>query len=172
MPFVQRVIHKREWFQHRPVQRQSTHVAAVCYRIQNGEIEFLLVKSRAGRWTFPKGRVDGDPTRAAAAAREAYEEAGVVGKVEPLPFMSYVHVKGSSFSNSFSECQVDAHLCEVTDLVSPQEPYRDPTWFSAQKSKRRLHEKRETRHGSELARVVEHAVSRIGQRHRIRQRAS
>src|SRR4051812_21465779 len=70
-----------------------SHVAAVCYRIRDGEIEFLLVRTRAGRWTFPKGRVEDDATRSAAAAREAFEEAGVHGRVDSLPFATYMHSK-------------------------------------------------------------------------------
>ena len=29
------------------------HVAAVCYRVKGDEPEFLLVRTRGGRWTFP-----------------------------------------------------------------------------------------------------------------------
>ena len=59
------------------------------------------------------------------------------------------------------ESAVNAHLCEVLRLVPPQELDRDPTWFSADKAKRRLHEHRTADFGTELARVVDRAVSRI-----------
>src|SRR5271165_2413808 len=72
-----------------PSNLQRVHVAAVCYRVRGGELEFLLVRTRNGHWTFPKGRVDQDATNADAAAREAYEEAGVRGSVEPFPFICY-----------------------------------------------------------------------------------
>lgn len=160
---------ERDWVFRNDLRHQSTHVAAVCYRVRDGEIQFLLVKSRAGRWTFPKGRVDGDPSRAAAAAREAFEEAGVFGRVEITPFYSYLHTKSSSFRGG-SEHIVDAHLCEVAELVTPEETFRDPTWFTPEKSKQRLHEKRETRYGSELTKVVDHAVHRIMKRHHTRSR--
>jgi 8-oxo-dGTP pyrophosphatase MutT (NUDIX family) len=62
-------------------------VAAVCYRVnREREVEFLLVRTARGRWTFPKGGVDGDATAAAAAAREAFEEAGVRGRIEQSSF--------------------------------------------------------------------------------------
>jgi len=67
---------------------QRVHVAAVCYRVRGGEPEFLLVRTRNGHWTFPKGRVDQDATNADAAAREAYEEAGVRGSVDSVPFFA------------------------------------------------------------------------------------
>lgn len=156
---------EREWQRHpwrneRPIE----HVAAVCYRVRDGEIEFLLVKTRAGRWTFPKGRVDDDATRAAAAAREAYEEAGVRGRVEALPFATYLHSKAPHIRATHAEFHVDAHLCEVRGLVAPEETYRDPTWFSPNKAKRRLHGERRFRYGSELSAVVDQAVERIARR--------
>ena len=33
-------------------------VAAVCYRVRAGEVEFLLVQTGKGRWIFPKGSVE------------------------------------------------------------------------------------------------------------------
>jgi 8-oxo-dGTP pyrophosphatase MutT (NUDIX family) len=136
----------------RPVERRV--VAAVCYRRQaNGDIEFLLVRTRGGRWTFPKGGVDGDPTAAVAAAREAHEEAGVHGRVSPLAFTRYLHYKSRSDPHT-----VNAHLCKVLHLEKPRELYRAPRWFSAEKAKRRLREERPSRYAQELERVVDQAV--------------
>jgi 8-oxo-dGTP pyrophosphatase MutT (NUDIX family) len=129
-------------------------VAAVCYRHRaNGEIEFLLVRTRSGRWTFPKGGVDNDPSDAIAAAREAYEEAGVFGHVEPLAFTRYQHSKNGNHSHP-----VNAHLFRVLHLETPRENFRTPCWFSAEKAKRRLREERITSFADELDRVVDHAV--------------
>jgi hypothetical protein len=60
-----------------------------------------------------------------------------------------------------TELSVSAHLCEVLRLGPPQEFNREPTWFSAEKAKRRLREDRAPEHGAELARVVDRAVTRI-----------
>lgn len=144
----------------------TSHVAAVCYRVHDGEIEFLLVKTRAGRWTFPKGRVEDDATRAEAAAREAYEEAGVHGRIDPLPFATYLHSKAPHVRTAHAECRVDAHLCKVYFLVNPEEDYRNPTWFSPEKAKRRLHSNRRFHYGSELSAVVDRAVDHIARRQR------
>jgi 8-oxo-dGTP pyrophosphatase MutT (NUDIX family) len=133
---------------------QRTVVAAVCYRQRHdGEIEFLLVRTRAKRWTFPKGGIDGDSTAAAAAAREAHEEAGVRGRVDPFAFTCYLHYKNGSDAHT-----VNAHLCKVLHLETPREPYRAPQWFSIEKAKRRLREDRPGRYAKELVRVVDHAV--------------
>ena len=95
-------------------------VAAICYRLNSDdEVEFLLVRTARGRWTFPKGGVDGDPTGADAAAREAYEEAGVRGKVEPSSFTRYLHHKQRLFRRSQENgVAVEAYLCEVVQLVA------------------------------------------------------
>src|SRR6059058_2782455 len=99
--------------------RKCQQVAAVCYRIRGGGIEFLLVQTRGGRWTFPKGGVEPGLTHAQAAALEAYEEAGVHGRMEEVSFTRYVRRKGSG-SSSAIEVGVSAHLCEVLRL-GPQD---------------------------------------------------
>jgi hypothetical protein len=67
----------------------------------------------------------------------------------------------SAAKSAEKELIVQAHLCEVSRLEPPQEPNRNPTWFSSEKAKRRLREERTTDYGTELARVVDRAVSRI-----------
>jgi 8-oxo-dGTP pyrophosphatase MutT (NUDIX family) len=137
------------------------HVAAVCYRLKDDEPEFLLVRTRSGRWTFPKGGVDGDATHAEAAAREAYEEAGVKGRIEHQPFHSYYHSKRNRLRPHRSVVPVHAHLCEVERLVPPKEEYRNPTWFKADKARRRLRENRTPELAGEVIQVIDSAVMRI-----------
>ena len=140
---------------------QRVHVAAVCYRVRGGEPEFLLVRTRNGRWTFPKGRVDQDATNADAAAREAYEEAGVRGSVEPVPFSSYRYCKPRWRGSRRQVILVDAHLCKVKHLAPPLEEYRDPRWFSVPKAKRRLQESRTSEFAAEVVSVIDRATERI-----------
>ena len=141
-------------------------VAAVCYRLnREGEVEFLLVRTASGRWTFPKGGVDDDVSAAAAAAREAFEEAGVRGRVESSSFARYLHRKRNPFRRARArETAVEAYLCRVLQLQAPLEIDRDPTWFSANRAKRRLRESRAAKYGAELERVVDCAVERISKR--------
>jgi 8-oxo-dGTP pyrophosphatase MutT (NUDIX family) len=140
----------------------QAHVAAVCYRVHRSELEFLLVRTRGGLWTFPKGRVDRDTSNANAAAREAYEEAGVKGRVDNTPFVSYLHCKRARLRSRRRVVLVDAYLCEVLRLVTPPELYRDPTWFCAAKAKRRLREYRAPEYAAEAIRVIDRAVEYIG----------
>lgn len=139
--------------------RRCQQVAAICYRLGSTGIEFLLVQTDKEKWTFPKGSAEPGLTHAQAAALEAFEEAGVHGRMEEAPFTRYV--RPGERRNSASEFAVSAHLCEVLRRVPPQEADRNPSWFSTESAKRRLREGRSVEYGGELARVVDRAVARI-----------
>lgn len=144
--------------------RGCQQVAAVCYRIRSAGLEFLLVQTRdSGHWTFPKGSAEPGLTHAQAAALEAFEEAGVHGRMEEASFTSYVRRKpGGSRKPAASKQQtVIAHLCEVRRLESPQEFDRNPTWCSPEKAKSRLRQDRSADYAAELARVIDRAVARV-----------
>lgn len=143
---------------------ERVNVAAVCYRLRDDEPEFLLVRTRNGHWTFPKGGMGRDATTADAAAREAYEEAGVRGSVERIPFTAYRHCKPRKLRSPRHVVTVHAHLCEVKRLVPPLEGYRAPTWFRADKAKRRLQKFRAPEFAAELSNVVDQAAKLIQQR--------
>jgi len=70
-------------------------VAAVCYRWRGSSAEFLLVNTNGGgKWTFPKGDPHRHLSHSQAARREALEEAGGTGRIEPRHFHLYIHSKG------------------------------------------------------------------------------
>jgi 8-oxo-dGTP pyrophosphatase MutT (NUDIX family) len=141
--------------------RECKQVAAVCYRVSSGGIEFLLVQTRgSGCWTFPKGSAEAGLTHAQAAALEAFEEAGVHGRIEEAAFARYVRQKQMSGEKDRA---VNAHLCEVLRLSPPQESKRNRTWFSVEDAKRCLREGRKSGDGAEFARVIDRAVARIHQ---------
>ncbi|MBV8475761.1 MAG: NUDIX domain-containing protein [Acidobacteria bacterium] len=145
-------------------QQSCEKVAAVCFRMRAGNLEFLLVRTRAGRWTFPKGNPEPGLTTAQAAALEAFEEAGVHGRMEEISFTTYVRPRRQTATHSAAiELRVTAHLCEVWWLDPPQESGRDPTWFSTASAKRRLMEKRSPGYASQLARVINRAATRVRQ---------
>ena len=90
-------------------------VAALPYRkTLVGEIEILLITSReTGRFIIPKGwpmKRFSDPE---AAAREAYEEAGVTGKVKRKPIGAYSYWK--RFVRSFELLAVEVYALEVRE---------------------------------------------------------
>jgi 8-oxo-dGTP pyrophosphatase MutT (NUDIX family) len=68
--------------------------AALPWRMRGDELQLLLVTSRrTRRWIIPKGwPMDGiKPTE--AAAREAFEEAGVTGVIDKVPAGQYRYMK-------------------------------------------------------------------------------
>jgi 8-oxo-dGTP pyrophosphatase MutT (NUDIX family) len=147
---------------------ECEQVAAVCYRLRGESIEFLLVRTRSsGRWTFPKGSAEPGLTHAQAAALEAFEEAGVHGRIEEVSFIKYVRngrrggARKSAARSGKKKVAVYAHLCEVFRLSPPKESKRNRTWFSAGDAKRCLREGRRSDDGAEFARVVDRAVARI-----------
>jgi 8-oxo-dGTP pyrophosphatase MutT (NUDIX family) len=142
--------------------RGREQVAAVCYRLRERQIEFLLVQTGGGRWTFPKGSAEAGLTPAQSAALEAFEEAGVHGRMEEAAFARYVGRKrGRARNSGAAEVAVSGYLCEVSWLGTPQEADRNPSWFSPEKAKRRLREDRTATDGAEFVRVVDRAVARI-----------
>jgi len=147
--------------------RECEQVAAVCYRVHEDSIEFLLVRTRgSGRWTFPKGSAEPGLTHAQAAALEPFEEAGVHGRIEEVSFARYACQKQGAGRKSGTRSiekglAINAHLCQVLRLGKPKESNRNRTWFSAQDARRRLRERRERNEGAEFVRVVNKAVARI-----------
>lgn len=147
--------------------REPQQVAAVCYHIRNQEIQFLLIQTRgSGRWTFPKGSAEAGLTHAQAAALEAFEEAGVHGRIEEAAFAQYFCRKQAAIRKAGADpgkgkLAVSAHLCEVIRLRTPKESNRNRTWFSVQDALQRLREDRTKAEGAEFARVIDRAVARI-----------
>jgi len=148
----------RPWKDHgEPVDR----VAAVCYRLAGGSVQFKLVRTDAGRWTFPKGHVEKGETPWVAAQREALEEAGVRGSIVSEPFMTFPHEKRAP-DGRLVELAVAAYLLHVESECDTPEQGRDPTWFGPQEAKQRLAEKRSLRYQQAYCTVIDEACRRLG----------
>ena len=78
-----------------PKIRTREQIAALPYRIDKKRTMILLVTSRGtGRWVIPKGWIEAsDPDPAEAAAREALEEAGVIGDIYKQGIGTYNYIK-------------------------------------------------------------------------------
>lgn len=138
-------------------------VAAVCYRRRRGTLEFLLVNTNGGgKWTFPKGATHARLSHSQAAEREAMEEAGAMGVIEPRHFHLYLHSKGVFWqAGGVQEFVVKAFLMEVTRTQKPMEPTRNPTWYRADEARRFLAKGREVKYAAELQAVIDRAVEHI-----------
>ena len=138
-------------------------VAAICYRRRAGAPEFLLVNTNGGnKWTFPKGAPDAGLSHSQSAQREAWEEAGAIGIIEPRHFHLYLHSKGVFWQpGGVQEFVVKAFLMEVQDTQRPDEALRNPTWFNAADARKMLAKGREVKYAAELATVIDRALERI-----------
>lgn len=139
-------------------------VAAVCYRRRGQAIEFLLVNTNGGsKWTFPKGDPETALSHSQAAEREAWEEGGARGSIQPRHFHLYLHSKGVFWkAPGVQEFVVKAFLMEVVQTGSPQESRRNPSWFSPEDAKKTLAKGREVKYGRELQAVIDRALEHIG----------
>lgn len=105
--------------------------AALPYRVADA-VEVLLVTSRdTQRWVLPKGWPMKHRAPAKAAAREALEEAGVVGTVEKAPIGAYVYDKRLA-AGATVRCLVDVFPLRVTAERSKwrEKGQRERRWFA------------------------------------------
>ncbi len=138
-------------------------VAAVCYRRRGTAIEFLLVNTNGGnKWTFPKGAPAASLSHSQAAAREAWEEAGARGTIEPRHFHLYLHSKGVFWKPpGVQEFVVKAFLMEVEAVGVPVEDMRNPTWFQREEARKILAKGREVKYAREIQAVLDRALEHL-----------
>ena len=142
------------WKTELPVQ-----AAAVCYRLSSFSVEFLLVRTSSGKWTFPKGRLNPGMSASQSAAREAWEEAGAKGRVADKPLGSYLDVKrGLRHDSGICEVRILAYPFEVHTTVAPEESGRDPNWFSPVMAKERLAQGRALLYARQIANIIDSAL--------------
>lgn len=143
--------------------------AAICYRVRGYALEFLLVKTSSGKWTFPKGRVEPALTASESASREAWEEAGARGKIERDHFAVYLDTKRSvGHGSSTREIMIAAFLFEVHSHVQPEELHRYPTWFAPEDAMKKLQESRAPRYALQISSVVNAAIERLSHKKLLR----
>ena len=117
-----------------------TQYGAVCWRMRGGAVEILLVTSRdTGRWIIPKGWPVPDSTPQAAAALEAWEEAGVRGRVAEGCIGLYGYDKALA-ADRVVPCMVAVYAMEVTGLRDrfPERKERRRKWFTPAKAAQKV----------------------------------
>lgn len=112
----------------------TQQVGGLCYRRRADDVvEVLLITTReTKRWTIPKGwPVKGlEPHQ--AAKLEAWEEAGVRGKVKKRPFGYFTYVKTLGGGQKVPSL-VQVHLLETRKTRShfPERGQRELMWLPA-----------------------------------------
>ncbi|MCK9543276.1 MAG: DUF47 family protein [Novosphingobium sp.] len=154
-------------------------IAVLPYRTESpavdSPIQILLITSRGtGRWVIPKGNpVNGLPPHA-SAAKEAEEEAGVIGAACPTPLGSYRYRKRRR-SGASMLTDVDVFPFAVTEeLDSWREQHeRERRWFSLAEAARAVDEEdlralirsfgaREFRKAAQPARILKTVGAKTG----------
>ncbi|AYM14903.1 NUDIX hydrolase (plasmid) [Agrobacterium pusense] len=124
---------------HRSPLVDADQCGAICVRstsLVNSEMEALLITSReTGRWVIPKGWSEGRKKLHRVAREEAWEEAGVRGRVCKNPYGHYRYDKKVSH-DEFIPCLVQVHLLTVSTLKDdfPEKGQRQIRWFSPEEA--------------------------------------
>jgi 8-oxo-dGTP pyrophosphatase MutT (NUDIX family) len=120
----------------------AAQIAALPVRRRpDGSLEVLLITSReTRRWIIPKGWPMKGLKDHKAAAKEAEEEAGVVGAVGKHPIGSYTYWKRRTAH--FDLCEVFVYRLEVEDQLPQwrEKHQRQSQWFSVQEAAGRVEE--------------------------------
>src|SRR5882724_2391211 len=104
--------------------------------IRGGQV--CLVTSRNGkRWVVPKGCLEPGKTAGEIALQEAWEEAGLVGALQPDPVGSYLYDK------SGITCHVLVYLLHVTQICDafPEDSFRERVWVSPAQAVARIEDR-------------------------------
>jgi 8-oxo-dGTP pyrophosphatase MutT (NUDIX family) len=104
--------------------------------------EILLITSlNSKRWILPKGWLMGGLSAAESAAREAFEEAGVAGKIGARPVGSYHYLKERKDGGGMP-CRVDVFSLQVTAQMEdwPEKGAREIEWLPADQAAMRVAE--------------------------------
>lgn len=112
--------------------RPQRQFAALPFARREGETMVLLVTSReTRRWVLPKGWAEKHLTGAELAAKEAFEEAGLVGEVSSEPIGFYSYLKRLPKDRTM-ECRVQVFPMRVDHLLEnwPERGQREREWFT------------------------------------------
>jgi len=105
--------------------RQS---AVIPYMWRDGHLKVVLITTqKKKKWTLPKGIVEPGLSPAGSAVKEAFEEAGIEGEVDPELFSWFDYDKWGG------TCRVQVFLMEVTGMLKnwPEQEQRERELFDA-----------------------------------------
>ena len=104
--------------------------AALPLAEEAGQRLVLLVTTRGnGRWVIPKGWAEPELPRHALAAREAFEEAGILGSAAETPIGAYTYRKRMP-NGRRATCAVDVFALAVEGFATawPEKGQRQTRW--------------------------------------------
>ncbi|HEY1798147.1 MAG TPA: NUDIX hydrolase [Stellaceae bacterium] len=127
-----------------PGQEPLLESGVLAFRYEgNAEPMVLLIsKKRSKKWGIPKGRIPAHLSFSESAAKEAFEEAGVVGRVSPSAIGMYRAEKSGANPLVKQIIEVWVYLLEVTEALPdwPEKGKRATRWVSCEAAARQLRE--------------------------------
>ncbi|QSJ18630.1 NUDIX hydrolase [Nostoc sp. UHCC 0702] len=115
----------------RKVSKAFKQSGVIPYRVNNGKIEILLITTRDRQnWVIPKGGIVNGMSAADSAAKEAWEEAGIIGQVNFNKLGSYKYRKRGKIY------QVQMYLMPVEMVCEeyPEAGKRQRQWLDVTKA--------------------------------------
>ena len=113
-----------------------TQSSVIPYRLHDGKLEILIISSsKQKHWVVPKGIKDPGVSAQDSAAKEAWEEAGIEGRVVESAIGNYAYEKWGA------SCTVDVYPMEVTRMLPEkewEERHRGREWVSPELAQQRL----------------------------------
>lgn len=132
----------------------GTQYGVIPYRIVEGEVVFLMITSRrSANWVFPKGSPIKGLSSTETAAQEAFEEAGIRGKVGDEAVGYYLHPRNKDASK---RDKVKLYPMLVTEQLDEweEEEERFRHWALLPQVKQLMASKRAARLAAELHRRI------------------
>lgn len=126
--------------------------AVIPFRVHEGNLEVLLITARGGnRWIVPKGLIENGMSAMESAAQEAYEEAGIRGKVFDHSVGEYEYEKWDG------TCRVQIFLMHVQKVSDkwPEDDFRTRKWVSPESASETVNEPALKKLLADLPKLVE-----------------
>jgi len=123
-------------------QTRRLQSGALVYRVdrRNRKQVLLVRKRRSKRWGIPKGGAQPHLSLAENAAKEAFEETGIKGEVQPVSIGMYRAIKRAALGKHVLEIWV--YLLRATETCAdfPESEIRETKWVGCRQAARQIAE--------------------------------
>ncbi len=126
----------------RTMRSETRQVAALPWRVENGQRRILMITSReTRRWVIPKGGRMAGKSDPEAAAQEALEEAGVRGDIDTRSIGVFRYAKGLK-AGGVRRCVVSVYPLQVLIQLGawPEAHQRERRWMTPAEAADAVHE--------------------------------
>ena len=109
------------------------------FRRQDDHIEILLITNKKkDKWGIPKGLVESGLSASESAEKEAFEEAGIHGRIYKPSLGKY------SIKKWDGKCRIKVFAMEVTQILEkwPEEILRRREWYSVEEAAVKIRNKK------------------------------